>query len=177
MYLHEYHDPQLAGIGSKLKKAVKKVIKPVVHIGAAVLTGGASLAVSAAMINAEKQKKAQAAANAAAAAQEQAFIAQINAPAPPSIAPAVVPPSGNMPNVSVAPAATAPPPVQPVYAAPQQWTSPPPPSPMYMTQPGESGGSAPMTIDSGSKQPAWLIPAAIGAAVLLAMNMRGGSRQ
>lgn len=175
MYLHEYHDPQLAGIGSKLKKAVKKVIKPVVHIGAAVLTGGASLAVSAAMINAEKQKKAQAAANAAAAAQEQAFIAQINAPAPPSIAPAVVPPSGNMPNVSVAPAATAPPPVQPVYAAPQQPMYAP--SPMYMTQPGESGGSAPMTIDSGSKQPAWLIPAAIGAAVLLAMNMRGGSRQ
>lgn len=170
MHLHEYHDPQLAGIGSKLKKAVKKVIKPVVHIGAAVLTGGASLAVSAAMINAEKQKKAQAAANAAAAAQEQAFITQINAPAPPSIAPAVVPPSGNMPNVSVAPAATAPP-VQPMYSgAPSS-------APVYMTQPGESGGSAPMTIDSGSKQPAWLIPAAIGAAVLLAMNMRGGSRQ
>lgn len=174
MYLHEYHDPGLHGIGKKLKK----LIKPVAHIAAAVATGGASLAVTAAMLNAKKQKEAQQRAADAAAAQEQAFIKQITAPQQPSIAPAVVTPSagGTMP-VSIAPVATAPPPVQPMYAAPQQqWTSPPPPSPMYMTQPGESGG-APMSIDSGSKQPAWLIPAAVGAAVLLAMNMRGGSRQ
>lgn len=181
MYLQEYPDYQLSGIGSKLKKAVKKVIKPVAHIGAAVLTGGASLAVSAAMINAEKQKKAQAAAQAEAIRQEQAIMAQINAAAAqPAIAPAVVTPSagGTMP-VTVAPAVV-PPPVQPTYAAvqpqPQMFTSPS--APVYMTQPGESGG-APMSLDNtgGGKQPPWLIPAAIGAAVLLAMNMRGGRRQ
>lgn len=57
MYLHP--DPGLAGFS--LKKLVKKIVKPIAHIGAAVMTGGASLAVSAAMVQKDAQKKAIAA--------------------------------------------------------------------------------------------------------------------
>lgn len=157
MYLQEY-DPGLHGIGKKLKK----LVKPVAHIAAAVATGGASLAVTAAMLAAKKNKEAQARAAADIAAQEQALIKQINAGATqPSIAPAVVTPSagGTMP-VTTAPASV-----------------PPPPPPTYMTLPGEPGGT-PMSIDtSSSNKPAWLMPAAlIGGGVLIA-TMTSGRRQ
>ena len=89
MYMSEY-DP---GLGS-LRKRLKKLGKVAAHVGAAFATGGAALAVSAAMVNAKKQQKAQEAAAAAPAAQEKALIAQITAPPP--IAPAVtIPPSTN----------------------------------------------------------------------------------
>lgn len=148
MYLQEYHD---AGLGS-LKKRLKKVAKVAAHVGAAFATGGASLAVTAAMVNAKKQKAAQA----AAAAQEQAAIAQMTAAASqPYIAPAVVTPSagGTMP-VTVAPATVA------------------PKTGDYM-QPGEAGGQS-MTVDAPSNKPAWLMPALIGGGLLLLL--RGGRR-
>ena len=161
MYLQEYHDP---GLGS-LRKKLKKLVKPVAHIAAAVATGGASLAVTAAMLNAKKQKEAQQRAAADVAAQEQALLKQINAGATqPSIAPAVVTPSagGTMP-VTTAPASVPP----PMYAAP---------SPSYMTQPGESGGQ-PMSVGTPGNKPAWLMPAAlVGGGLLLAMMMKGGGR-
>lgn len=59
---------QLGGIGSSLKKLVKKVTKPIAHIGAAVLTGGQSLTLSAKMIADKKAAQAMTAANKAAAA-------------------------------------------------------------------------------------------------------------
>lgn len=157
MYLNEYHDP---GLGS-LRKKLKKLVKPVAHIAAAVATGGASLAVTAAMLNAKKQKEAQQRAAADIAAQEQALLKQINAGATqPSIAPAVVTPSagGTMP-VTTAPASVPPPPAAP--------------SPSYMTQPGESGGQ-PMSVGTPGNKPAWLMPAAlIGGGALIAMMMSG----
>lgn len=85
MYLSDY-DP---GLGS-LRKKLRKVGKIAAHVGAAFATGGASLAVSAAMINAKKQQKAAQAAAAAQAAQEKAMIAQLTAP-PPIAAPASPP--------------------------------------------------------------------------------------
>lgn len=145
MYLHDYHDPQLAGIGKKLKK----VAKAAVHVGAAVFTGGASLAVSAAMINAQKQKKAQAAANAEAARQEQAMIAQLTAPS--SIAPSATP--AMMKPMDAAPPAM----MKLMDVAP----------PQYATQPEAAGPSA---------MPPWMVPAIIGAGVLAVVMMRGGSR-
>lgn len=163
MYM-DYHEPGLHGIGKKLKK----LVKPVAHIAAAVVTGGASLAVTAAMLAAEKQKKAQAAAQAEAIRQEQALAKIMGPPLikeQPPIAPAIVPPSGGMPIVSVAPSATPPPQYVPMPASP----------PQYMTQPGDAGG---MTMSAGGGQPSWMMPAMIGGGVLLAaMMFRGGSRQ
>lgn len=169
MYLQEYHDP---GLGS-LRKKLKKVAKVAAHVGAAVVTGGASLAVTAAMLNAKKQKEAQQRAAADAAAQEQALLKQINAGATqPSIAPAVVTPSagGTMP-VATAPASVPPPPVQAAYVPQQPMYAAP--SPSYMTQPGESGGQ-PMSVETPGNKPAWPMPAAlIGGGVLIAMMMSG----
>lgn len=70
MYMAAYprDSMQMGGIGSSLKKLVKKVVKPVAHIGAAVLTGGSSLALSAKMIADKNAQKAASALNKEAAA-------------------------------------------------------------------------------------------------------------
>lgn len=150
MYMSEYHP----GLGS-LRRRLRKIGKVAAHVGAAVATGGASLAVTAAMHNAKKQRQAQA----AAAAQEQALVASITTLPAPSIAPVVNTPSaGGVMPVSIAPAAT-------------------PPQQQFLTQPGGPGESSGqfMTVEGG--RPAWLMPAMIGGGVLLAMTMmRGGSR-
>lgn len=75
MYMAAYPDDsmQMGGIGSSLKKLVKKVVKPVAHIGAAVLTGGSSLALSAKMIASDQQKKAISAQNKAIGQAEAAL--------------------------------------------------------------------------------------------------------
>lgn len=65
MYLAEYDDPQLAGFFSKVWK---KIGRPLVHVGAAVLTGGASIPLS---ISVEQQRAQQKAAEEAARIQEQ----------------------------------------------------------------------------------------------------------
>lgn len=147
MYLSAYPDP---GLGS-LRKKLRKIGKIAAHVGAAVATGGASLAVSAAMINAKKQQKAQAAAAEAAAAQERALMAQINAPvvAPPPIAPTAPPPSLTT-HGKIAPAAA--------------------PGDSFIQHEAEP---APMTLSTGV-QPPWLMPALlIGGGVLAMMMMRG----
>lgn len=75
MYLNEYE--QLGGLGKRLKKFVKKVAAPVAHIGAAVFTGGASLAASAAIIKAQQERKAAAQrAEAEARVQREAIASQ-----------------------------------------------------------------------------------------------------
>lgn len=156
MYLN--NDPGLAGLGKKLKK----LIKPVAHVAAAVATGGASLAVTAAMLAAKKQKEAQAAAAAEAARQEQAMIKQLQATAvaPPAIAPTVVPPSGSVPTFSVAPAPSATPTMAPTGFIQREAVP------------------APMTMSTGGQQPAWLMPALlVGGGLLVATMMRGGSKQ
>lgn len=53
------YDAGLDGFFSSLWRSVKRVVKPVVHIGAAIATGGQSIPVSAAILNAEAQKKEQ----------------------------------------------------------------------------------------------------------------------
>lgn len=62
----DYYDPGLAGFSlkkafKKIGKGLKKVVKPALHIGAAVFTGGTSLALSASMLKAKQEQKAQAA--------------------------------------------------------------------------------------------------------------------
>lgn len=166
MYLGEY-DSYTPMAGS-FKKRLKKAAKVAAHVGAAVATGGASLAVSAALIKAEKEKKARA----AAAAQEQALVAQMMKPQP-SIAPEVVTPSagGSMP-VTVAPAAP-----EPMM---QRAVVPSSADTSYMTQPGESyGGPLPASASglTPAGKPAWVMPALlIGGGLLVAKMMRGGGR-
>lgn len=59
MYLHGYEQSQqLDGFFSSLFRSVKKVVKPVAHIGAAVFTGGASIPMSVNMLAQEKARKA-----------------------------------------------------------------------------------------------------------------------
>ena len=168
MYIGAYDDPQLAGIGKKLKKVTKsvtkvakKVVKPALHIGAAIATGGASLAVSAQMLAAKKAKKqAEAQANAE-QAQTAALIQAANAPItpPPSVAPAAAP---VMPVSTVAPAATAVAQLQPTPTVPTY-------TPFY-----EGGTPAPQRSSKTRKanaasRPPWLIPAAIAGVGLVAV--------
>lgn len=69
MYLADYEDPQMHGLFSSLKKVIKKVVKPVAHIGAAVVTGGASIPLSSQLIMRSKANAAQQKQNAAEAAE------------------------------------------------------------------------------------------------------------
>lgn len=157
MYMSGYdprygYDPGLAGLGKKLKK----LVKPVAHIAAAVATGGASLAVSAAMINAERQKKAQA------EAQRQADVEYARQmellKTPPATAPVTnfAPSTGAGGNIAPPAAAPAPyasfaPAVVPPYSA-----------------------TASMDMSAGAGQPKWLMPALlVGGGVAIAMLMQG----
>lgn len=65
MYLSDYDDPQLAGFFSKVWK---KVGRPLVHVAAAVVSGGATIPLSIAVEQQRAQKKA---AEEAAKVQEQ----------------------------------------------------------------------------------------------------------
>lgn len=82
MYLSDYDDPQLAGFFSKVWK---KVGRPLVHVAAAVVSGGATIPLSIAVEQQRAQKKA---AEQAAAMQEQQ-IKEWNA-----MQPQVLPPQG-----------------------------------------------------------------------------------
>jgi len=70
------------GLDGWLSKTFKKIIKPVVHIGAAIATGGASIPLSASIISAERQKKAMNQMAAEQAALDQAAVFQNPASAP-----------------------------------------------------------------------------------------------
>lgn len=93
MQLSEY-DGQLDGLAGRKKKrgfkrigrGLKKLLKPIAHIGAAVFTGGASLALSASMLRARGERKTAAAMMAredAAQAQAQAQAQREEFEAPP----------------------------------------------------------------------------------------------
>lgn len=156
MYV-DYDTQQLGGLGKKLRKAIKKVAAPIAHIGAAVLTGGASLAASAAIIKAKQDRKAAAARTQAEQqiareqiASQERMAAGIVAPpaAPVGLTPSIAPPAGL---------------VQQVMPMPTMTSSFAPSSggdvPAYDVAPRQSG------------QPAWLMPAAIGGVGLLALLM------
>jgi hypothetical protein len=168
MYLAEYEAPQLGGLGKKLKRLVKKVIKPVAHIGAAILTGGATLSISAQMMAQHRAKKAaaaQAAADAKAQAEFDKSMKAIMAP-PAGVAPAAAPLA---PIISIAPTAAA------VSQAqlPVSYT-PPPSARVRQTRPDSwEKPAAPLAV---SPLPPWVIPAGIGGAVLLAVMTMGRGR-
>lgn len=75
MYLAEYDDGLSGGW-------FKKILRPVAHVAAAVVTGGASIPASLAIEQARAQKKAQEAANAAAEQQAKEWAAMQAPPAP-----------------------------------------------------------------------------------------------
>lgn len=154
-----YDDQQLGGLGKKLKKLVKKVAAPIAHIGAAVLTGGASLALSANIIKAQQERKAREAQakaqaetdKAAIAAQEKVALFQLQ----PNIAPAAAQ-VGLTP--SIAPPAGL---VQQVMPVPT----------MIPTAANYGPSSQPQyePIPSGGGTPKWVMPAAAAGAGLLAI--------
>ncbi len=144
------YDGQLGGFGKKLKKAVKKVTAPAAHIAAAWFTGGASLALSANILKAQQQRKAQEAQaraqsetdRAAIAAQEKIAIAQSQSNVAPPVSqtmltPSIAPPAGLVQQMMPMPTSTG-----GGYTA-------------YEPLPGTGG------------QPKWLIPAALGGGGLL----------
>jgi len=156
MYLGEYE--QLGGFGKKLRKFVKKVAAPVAHIGAAVFTGGASLALSANIIKAQQERKAKEAQaraqleadKAAIAAQERiAFSQQQGSVAPAAsrmrLSPSIAPPAGLV----------------------QQFM----PVPTSTSGGGGGGSYEPSQAYEPipAAKPAWLMPAAIGGAGLIAV--------
>lgn len=141
----------------KSVKVVKKVAKPVAHIAAAYFTGGASLALSAKMLQAQKDKKAQAE---QAEADRAFFESQQTAPAasPVQWTQSTAPPAGMV----------------------RRAMSSSPPWP----QANPGGGAVTSFAPSGTEfdrpfepepsQPAWLIPLALGAAAggLLLLSRR-----
>jgi hypothetical protein len=169
---YEY-DPQLGGFFKSLKKIVKKVAAPIAHIGAAVLTGGASLAVSAKILADKKAKKMQEQQRAADAAEfdrQTKVLQQVSQAQPPSAA--VVQSAMR----TVAPAASPVGPVStiaPTQAAVQQAVSQAQQaaSPMFITIPSSAPAyDAPFTEASAKPaMPAWVIPAGIGAVGLIAV--------
>ena len=157
-------DRDYPGLSGGFRKKFRKLSKAAAHVGAAVFTGGASLAVSAALLNAERQKKAQA----AAARQEQALMAQITSP--PSIAPsmqfspsverAVVPSSGAMPSYPA------------VYSASAA------PSASFIQRDETPAASFLPVSEGGSPKPAWLMPALlVGGGLIAVMMFRGGGQK
>ncbi len=73
MQLDYYEPGGLSGFSlSKLFKKVEKVAKPLVHVGAAIYTGGASLALSTQMMRASAARKNEAAIRAAQLEAEKA---------------------------------------------------------------------------------------------------------
>lgn len=158
-----YDDQQLGGIGKKLKKFVKKVAAPIAHIGAAVLTGGASLALSAKILQAQQAKKAAVAQaakqaevdKAAIAAQEKIAMAQLQ----PNIAPAA---SQTALTPSIAPPAGLVQQAMPVPTMiPTAANFGPSSQPQYEPLPASGGGT-----------PKWVMPAAIGGGLLALIMLR-----
>jgi len=142
-------DREYPGLSGSFKKKFRKLSKVAVHVGAAFLTGGASLSASAALLNAERQKKAQRAAAADTARQEQALMAQFNAPA-------VMPPSAD--GVSFA-------------------TKSSPPPPQYAMLPAGESAPLPAELTGLNGRPSWMTPALIGGGVLLLVMMQRGGRR
>lgn len=154
-----YDEQQLGGLGKKLKKFVKKVAAPIAHIGAAVLTGGASLALSANILKAQQQRKAAEAQakqqaevdKAAIAAQEKVALANAQANVAPAAAqtaltPSIAPPAGLVQQAMGVPTMI---PTAASFAP--------------------SGSQSYEPLPSAGDKPAWLMPAAIGGAGLLAL--------
>lgn len=159
-----YDDQQLGGLGKKLKKLVKKVAAPIAHIGAAVLTGGASLAVSANIIKAQQERKAREAQaraqaevdKAAIAAQEKVALANAQASVAPAAAqvaltPSIAPPAGLVQQAMPMPTFTST--LAPSYGG------------------GNVPAYEPLPAGGAPSKPAWLIPAAIGGGGLLLVMM------
>lgn len=162
-----YEDGRLGSFWTKLRD---KVVVPVAHIGAAVVTGGASLAASAAILKAQaEQKAAKAAADQQAQIQREQIAAAERvamATATPSVAPAASP-TGPTPSIA--------PPAQLVQQQMPQPTLIPTMS--TMLSPSSSGPTyIPVPQQAPSGQPPWLIPAAIGGAGLLLIIMMGNRR-
>lgn len=172
MYVDTY-DQNLGGLGKKLKKlgrrvgkVLKKVAKPIAHIGAAALTGGASLALSANIIRSSQARKA-----AQKQANLQAQIAREQIASQERIATGMVstPASTMTMTRSIAPPANL------VRAAM--------PTPTYTLAPqsfapgGEYAPSPAYEPAGGGDKPAWLMPAAIGGVGLLAVMMLGRRQQ
>lgn len=151
-----YDDQQLGGLGKKLKKLVKKVAAPIAHIGAAVLTGGASLAASAAIIKAQQERKAAAQRTQAEQqiareqiASQERMAAGIVAPpaAPTGLTPSIAPPAGLVQQVMPVPTMI---PTAANYGPASQ--------PQYEPLPPAGDGT-----------PKWVMPAAAAGAGLLAI--------
>lgn len=186
MYLAEYDDPQLGGffkkirkavkkIGRPIEKVVKKVAKPALHIGAAIATGGQSLSISAGMLAQQRaRKEAQAQANQIAQALQPTVAPAVAAPTYlPAPVPMVATPAAPVARVtSIAPTATAVSQAQlpAVYQAP----------PVSRSLDAEARPRRRATSASAAPGglPSWAIPAGIGAVALvgvLAVASRGKS--
>lgn len=198
MYLAEYDEgPQMHGFFKSLKKVVKKVTKPALHIGAAIATGGASLAVSAQMLARQKAQKAaqqQAAAEAAEFNRQADILRKLQTPAAPALPAPTPAPVQSAPVAAVAPAAA---PVAPVtmtaptanavQAAVSQAQPPMPtsftvpsfaPQPQYDMTFDDRRTVQPVRSDRpASALPSWAIPAGIGAAVLVGVMAMGRGRR
>lgn len=147
--LGDYEGPQLGKF--KLKKAFKKIgklVKPLVHVGAAVFTGGASLAVSASMMKAKRDRQS---AEKIAAAQIDAQAAQEEPGVSTFVGPrdrvAQLAPSANSVRSYL-------------------------PTPTQSRYSGDGGESfAPTAGSQASAMPAWGIPVALAGAGLLAVTL------
>jgi len=162
--LHKIHD-KISPIKSK---TVLKIAKPVAHAAAAYFTGGATLALSAAMMAKEKAKKAQAAADRKAAEEMKAMEAA--AAAAVETAPVV---ATTVPIVSIAPTARAVQSALPKVITPQGYTVA---QEQYMgpQQFTESQHAAPEPERRREKSaglPSWAIPAGIGLAAVVLLPM------
>lgn len=140
MYLAEY-DGGLSG------GWFKKILRPVAHIAAAVVTGGASIPASLAIEQARAQKKAQEAANAATEQQAKEWAAMQVPPAQPQMQPQVVS-HGQLV-------------MQPGSAFPT------------MTASAITSGA---TMTAPGAMPAWVGPAALAALAAVVLTRSGGRR-
>ena len=139
MYLSEYDDGLAGGW-------FKKILRPVAHIAAAVVTGGASIPASLAIEQARAQKKAQEAANAEAERQAKEWAAM------------QVPPQQ---------------PMQPQAVSHGQLVMQPGAAFPTMTA-GAITSGATMTVPGA--MPAWVGPAALAALAAVVLTRSGGRR-
>lgn len=189
--------------GFSLKRALRKVgkvLKPLAHIGAAIATGGASLAVSASMLAAKRNRESAERINAAQiAAQKEAFAPQpmpaepvynapflpratTQTPVEPPPRRARIPWGQPAPSFSTMPTAPAGPTAQVTQTAPSAEAIrsylPMPTMPSVTRYSDDGGGMGPQLPQQPQPQgaPAWAIPAALaGAAALLLFSRKGQS--
>lgn len=182
MYLAEYDEgPQMGGLFKSLKKVVKKVVKPVAHIGAAVITGGASIPISAqlfARAKAAKDQQAQAQRDAAEFDRQAAVLKSLQTPAPvAAVAPAAAPAAiitATAPTAAAVQAA-----VSQAQPAPMLPTIPTfaPITPAYDQPFTERATTQPVRARAASTMPSWAIPAGVGVAALVAVFAVAGGRR